>query len=130
MTKILWWILSVALLLGIIAPAYAQSSQTCLVVRNNRSNVTTVTVRGYDEDNWRWIFQPGEYTYLTYGKIAGSPLVRSGKDGFTIHLYDGSGIDNSRSMPGDNRYVTWTYRADLTHDGACSDGSWLATLHD
>jgi hypothetical protein len=108
-----------------IVPAQAQTSNTCLTVENNRSRQTSVAVVGYNETSDYWSFNAGESAVLVNSRTG--PLRGST---FTVRLYDGDGIDSGRQLEGNNKYVTWRYDAQITDNGKCTDGSWVATLHD
>jgi hypothetical protein len=43
---------------------------------------------------------------------------------------NGEGINSSRQLEGSNTYVSWRYDAQITDNGKCMDGAWVATLHD
>ncbi|HET7264026.1 MAG TPA: hypothetical protein VFL28_05105 [bacterium] len=107
-----------------VTPAHAQTNATCLDVKNTRSDQITVTVVGFDENNSYWVFGAGESAVLVNdnGPLRGST--------FTIRLYSGEGINSSRQLTGSNKYVSWDYDASVTDNGKCSDGAWVATLHD
>ena len=109
---------------GPIAPAQAQTADTCLSVENNRSRQTSVAVVGFNETSAYWTFNAGESAILvnSNGPLRGSS--------FTVRLYEGEGIDSSRQLEGNNKYVSWRYDAQITDNGKCTDGAWVATLHD
>jgi hypothetical protein len=105
-------------------PVQAQTVSTCLSVENNRTRTTSVAVVGFNENSGYWSFAPGEGAVLVQdsGPIRGAS--------FTIRLYDGEGVNRSQQLGGDNKYVSWRYDAERTDHGKCSDGEWVATLHD
>lgn len=107
-----------------VTPAHGQTTATCLDVKNNRSETISVAVVGFDENNSYWVFAGGESAVLVNdnGPLRGTS--------FTIRLYSGEGINSSRQLEGSNRYVSWNYDASITDNGKCSDGAWVATLHD
>jgi len=107
-----------------VVPAQAQTSNSCLSVENNRSRVTSVAVVGFNETSGYWSFAAGESAVLN---VNDSPIRGST---FTIRVYDGQGVNLGRQLEGSNKYVNWRYDAQLTDNGKCSDGAWVATLHD
>lgn len=107
-----------------VAPAQAQTSNSCLSVENNRSRTTSVTVVGFNETTGYWSFAAGESAVLT---THDSPIRGAT---FTLRAYDGDGIDSARQLAGSNKYVNWRYDAQDTDSGKCPDGIWVATLHD
>jgi hypothetical protein len=107
-----------------VAPAQAQTSNSCLSVENNRSRTTSVTVVGFNETTGYWSFAAGESAVLT----AHDSPIRGAT--FTLRVYDGDGIDSARQLTGNNTYVNWRYDAQDTDSGKCPDGIWVATLHD
>jgi hypothetical protein len=109
---------------GAFVPAEAQTANTCLSIENNRSRETSVAVVGFDETNAYWSFNASESAVLVN---SGGPIRAST---FTIRLYDGEGIDSSRQLEGSNKYVSWRYDPQMTDNGKCTDGAWVATLHD
>lgn len=117
-----------ALIAGLAAeafvPAQAQTASTCLSIENKRSRQTSVTVVGFNETSGYWAFDAGESAVLM---INDAPIRGSA---FTIQLYDGEGIDSARQLEGSNKYVNWRYDAQVTDNGKCPDGAWVATLHD
>ncbi|HKX18783.1 MAG TPA: hypothetical protein VJT33_12295 [bacterium] len=119
----------VVVLLGLpvvarVTPAHGQTNSTCLDVKNSRSDQISVAVVGFDENNSYWVFAVGESAVLVNdnGPLRGAS--------FTIRLYNGEGINSSRQLEGSNKYVSWNYDASVTDNGKCSDGAWVATLHD
>jgi hypothetical protein len=107
-----------------VVPVEAQTSSSCLSVQNNRSRVTSVAVVGFNETSSYWSFAAGEAAVLNMNS---SPIRGST---FTIRVYDGDGVNSDRQLEGNNKYVNWRYDAQLTDAGKCSDGAWVATLHD
>ena len=107
-----------------VTPAHGQTNSTCLDVKNNRSDQISVAVVGFDENNSYWVFAAGESAVLVNdsGPLRGVS--------FTIRLYSGEGINSSRQLEGSNKYVSWNYDASVTDNGKCTDGAWVATLHD
>ncbi len=117
-----WIAALVVVLLGL--PAHGQTNATCLDVKNSRGDQISVTVVGFDENSSYWVFGAGESAVLVdnNGPLRGAT--------FTIRLYSGEGINSSRQLEGSNKYVSWNYDASVTDNGKCSDGAWVATLHD
>lgn len=107
-----------------VAPVHGQTSSTCLDVKNTRSDQISIAVVGFDENNSYWVFAAGESAVLVNdnGPLRGAS--------FTIRLYSGEGISSNRQLEGSNKYVSWNYDAAITDNGKCSDGAWVATLHD
>lgn len=107
-----------------VTPVHGQTNSTCLDVKNTRSDQISVAVVGFDENNNYWVFAAGESAVLVNdsGPLRGAS--------FTIRLYSGEGINSSRQLEGSNKYVSWNYDTSVTDNGKCSDGAWVATLHD
>jgi hypothetical protein len=108
---------------GPVPTVHGQTASTCLDIKSNRSDTISVAVVGYAEDSSYWVFAPGESAVLVNdnGPLRGAT--------YTIRLYTGEGINSSRQMEGSNKYVSWNYDSTISDNGKCSDGAWVATLH-